>query len=154
MPLRSKDIRLWILLTRKNIRGYVNCKVTPGNFPAGPVVTTLCFHCRWLRLTPGQRTKILHAMQHSQKKYDKINFFKKVTHEYVWTFQDHAGSGRHRLHRVSSFKKVHRTKRINANIYVWWSFHFFKNAKKTRKVTEWTFCKHGDYQAGAIILYH
>ena len=33
-------------------------------FPGGPVVRTLCFHCRSKDLIPGQATKILHAVEY------------------------------------------------------------------------------------------
>ena len=39
-----------------------------GGFPGGPVVGTLCFHCRGTGLTPGWGTKISHAAPCSQKK--------------------------------------------------------------------------------------
>ena len=38
-----------------------------GDFPGGPVVKTLCFHCRWHGFEPGWGTKIPHAMQRGQK---------------------------------------------------------------------------------------
>ena len=35
------------------------------------MVQTLCFHCRGTSLILGQGTKILHAVQHNQKKKNK-----------------------------------------------------------------------------------
>ena len=45
-----------------------------GDFPGGPVVKTLRFHCRGVGAIPGQGTKIPHAARHSQKK-KKLSFF-------------------------------------------------------------------------------
>ena len=43
-----------------------NC--TQWEFPGGPVVRTLCFHCRGLDSVPGWKMKILQAKKHSPKK--------------------------------------------------------------------------------------
>ena len=37
------------------------------DFCGGPVVRTLCFHCRGMGSIPGWGTKILHVMWHGQK---------------------------------------------------------------------------------------
>ena len=42
-----------------------------GEFPGGPVIKTLCFHCLGPGLITVQGTKILQAAQHSQKKKKK-----------------------------------------------------------------------------------
>ena len=42
-------------------------QVDPGDFPGGPVVRTLRFHCRGTGSIPGQGAKILHATWLSQK---------------------------------------------------------------------------------------
>lgn len=39
-----------------------------GEFPGGPVIRTLCFHCLGPGLITVRGTKILQAEQHSQKK--------------------------------------------------------------------------------------
>ena len=39
-----------------------------GDFPGGPVVKTLSFHCRELSLTPHQKTEIPHAVQCNNNK--------------------------------------------------------------------------------------
>ena len=41
------------------------------DFPGGPVVRALRFHCRGLGSNPGRGTKILQAERHSQKKKKK-----------------------------------------------------------------------------------
>ena len=43
-----------------------NC--TQWEFPGGPVVRTLCFHCRGLDSVPGWGMKILQAKQYSPKR--------------------------------------------------------------------------------------
>ena len=43
-----------------------------GEFPGGPVIKTLCFHCLGPGLITVQGTKILQAAQHSQKKKKKL----------------------------------------------------------------------------------
>ena len=46
-------------------------KSTKLDFPGGPVVKTLRFHCRGAGSIPGRGTKILHAVWHGQKKKKK-----------------------------------------------------------------------------------
>ena len=43
------------------------------DFPGGPVVKTLHFHCRGHEFDPGWRTKISQATQCGQKKKKEIN---------------------------------------------------------------------------------
>ena len=43
-------------------------------FSDGPVVRTRSFHCDGLGSVPGQRTEILQAVRHGQKKKKKVNF--------------------------------------------------------------------------------
>ena len=47
---------------------FLGSKGTTWGFPGGPVVKTLCFHCRGTRSIPRWGTKIPHALWHSQKK--------------------------------------------------------------------------------------
>ena len=44
------------------------------NFPGGPVVKTLCFHCKACGLNPWLGNKIPHAWHHSQKVKKKNSF--------------------------------------------------------------------------------
>ena len=43
-------------------------KLWPWEFPGGPVVKILAFHCHGPASIPGQETEILQAVWHSQKK--------------------------------------------------------------------------------------
>ena len=47
---------------------FSNFKTYYREFPGGPVVRTLCFHCRGHGSIHGWGTKILQAMQQGQKK--------------------------------------------------------------------------------------
>ena len=48
-------------------------KLPTENFPRGPVVKSLCFHCRGHRLVSGWGTEIPYAAWHSGKKKEKRN---------------------------------------------------------------------------------
>ena len=39
----------------------------PRDLPGGPVVKTVCFHCKGHRINPWSGNKVLHATGHSQK---------------------------------------------------------------------------------------
>ena len=50
---------MWSSTLIKNVR----------DFPGGPVVRTPCFHCRGLRVVPGEGIKIPQAVWHNQDKW-------------------------------------------------------------------------------------
>ena len=52
----------------KQVQYTVLLKPNLGEFPGGPVVRTQPFHCRGPGSIPDQRTKILQATRHGQKK--------------------------------------------------------------------------------------
>ena len=60
------------------IQGLTNFvfKGSEWDFPGGPVVRTLCFHCRGPRFDPWVGAKILPATQHGQKRKKKKRKFK------------------------------------------------------------------------------
>ena len=56
-----------------------------GEFPGGPVVRTLSFHCHGLGSIPGQETKVLQDLQCRQKKEEEK---KRNTHREMITVQN------------------------------------------------------------------
>ena len=63
-----KKITLPIPIKERFLKGIKeDQEIKPREFPAGPVVKTLCSHCRGHRFNPCWKTKTLHAT-HSKKK--------------------------------------------------------------------------------------
>ena len=57
------------------------------DFPGGPVVRTLCFHCRGMGSIPGWGIKILQAMWCGQNKVTPLlETYKEFNPDYLFTF--------------------------------------------------------------------
>ena len=61
-----KEVSLGIALRKQQFKA--DQKLSPREFPGGPVVRTLSFYCRGTGSIPGQGTKILHATWPARKR--------------------------------------------------------------------------------------
>ena len=106
------------------------------NFPSGPVVKTLCFHCRGRRFDLWLGTKILHATWCGQNKWIKkkkdLAFLSRcfqycylkqslIILESIWRLQGNSFSKTHNgedYHMLES-KKVPQISKILTSVIFW-----------------------------------